>query len=234
MKIAFYGDSLTAGFPGVAFFELLQTALPQLTLLNYGKGGDTVQSLHQRVVKRGLLEPVDLAFLWIGTNDVLDQTSLLATIYSRFQGQFAALTPPVFEERYRALLDLLCPLAQHLITVSPVFVGEDSGSRWNKRLVEMADTIKTLSAIYPNVTYLDLRSVFLAELGAKPTRGYLSSSVPRVILDVLTLRNDVQIDQVSRRRGFHFTLDGVHFNSTGAALVAQTFEQVIQTMDSSG
>ena len=86
MKIAFYGDSLTAGIPGVSFFNKLQAAVPQHTLMNFGKGGDTAQSLYRRIVKRRLLEPVDLAFLWIGTNDVLDQTSLLATIYSRLQG----------------------------------------------------------------------------------------------------------------------------------------------------
>ena len=49
MKIAFFGDSLTEGFPGVAYFSLLQQRFPGSELFNYGKGGDTVISLLKRI-----------------------------------------------------------------------------------------------------------------------------------------------------------------------------------------
>ncbi len=41
-SIAFWGDSLTEGFPGASYFEILKQQLPEDKLINYGKGGDTV------------------------------------------------------------------------------------------------------------------------------------------------------------------------------------------------
>ncbi len=49
MKIAFFGDSLTKGIPGTAYFQLLRQNLPQHELLNFGKGGDTVASLFPHI-----------------------------------------------------------------------------------------------------------------------------------------------------------------------------------------
>ena len=70
MKIAFWGDSLTEGRPGSSYFNNLAARLPDHDLVNYGRGGDTAISLHKRILRMEPLEPVDMAFLWIGTNDV--------------------------------------------------------------------------------------------------------------------------------------------------------------------
>ena len=74
MRIAFLGDSLTEGAPGASFFRILRKRLgagehPGADeLLNLGRAGDCVADLYARVQHRGL-EEVDLAFVWIGTND---------------------------------------------------------------------------------------------------------------------------------------------------------------------
>src|SRR5450759_2789641 len=70
MQIAFLGDSLTEGWPGAAYFPLLQKRLPRHELLNLGRAGDTVVALLRRVTHRGL-DPVDLAFIWVGVNDAV-------------------------------------------------------------------------------------------------------------------------------------------------------------------
>ena len=70
MQIAFLGDSLTEGWPGAAYFPLLQTRLPRHELLNLGRAGDTVADLLRRVAHRGL-DPADLAFIWVGVNDAV-------------------------------------------------------------------------------------------------------------------------------------------------------------------
>src|SRR5690554_2811517 len=41
IKIAFYGDSLTAGIPGVSYFNILRQRLPEHELLNFGQPDDT-------------------------------------------------------------------------------------------------------------------------------------------------------------------------------------------------
>ncbi len=68
MRIAFLGDSLTEGRPGESFFVRLRALLPGDELLNYGRAGDTVPALLARL-ERTVLEPVDLAVVWIGVND---------------------------------------------------------------------------------------------------------------------------------------------------------------------
>src|SRR5450756_3026037 len=70
MQIAFLGDSLTEGWPGAAYFPLLQRRLPRHELLNLGRAGDTVVDLLRRVT-HGVLDPVDLAFIWVGVNDAV-------------------------------------------------------------------------------------------------------------------------------------------------------------------
>jgi lysophospholipase L1-like esterase len=68
MRIAFLGDSLTEGRPGESFLTRLRRLLPGHELLNYGRAGDTIPALLWRM-EHTRLEPVDLAFVWIGTND---------------------------------------------------------------------------------------------------------------------------------------------------------------------
>ena len=70
MKIALIGDSLTEGRPGVSFANMLKERFPKDSFVNLGKPGETVKSLYSRLTKTGLDDDFDLAFLWIGTNDV--------------------------------------------------------------------------------------------------------------------------------------------------------------------
>ena len=75
MNIIFFGDSLTEGIPGVSYYNILKEKLPQHNLGNCGKGGDTVISLLRRIKKMNISQTYDIAFLWIGTNDVLVHVS---------------------------------------------------------------------------------------------------------------------------------------------------------------
>lgn len=74
MDIAFFGDSLTFGAPGVSYFNLLEKTFPQHELLNFGQGGDTVVSLYRRI-RELPAEKFDMAFLWVGVNDELVHAS---------------------------------------------------------------------------------------------------------------------------------------------------------------
>ena len=70
MKIAFLGDSLTEGWPGAAYLPLLARLRSGDELINHGRAGDTVTALLVRM-RSGGLEPVDLAFVWVGANDAV-------------------------------------------------------------------------------------------------------------------------------------------------------------------
>jgi hypothetical protein len=68
MIVSFSGDSLTEGVPGASYFDVLKKRLPESELINLGEGGDTVLSLYKRITHLNLEKPIDIAFLWIGTN----------------------------------------------------------------------------------------------------------------------------------------------------------------------
>jgi lysophospholipase L1-like esterase len=68
MRIAFVGDSLTEGWPGEPYLEVLAQLVPGDELLNHGRAGDTIPAVDARLRVAGL-ERVDLAFVWAGVND---------------------------------------------------------------------------------------------------------------------------------------------------------------------
>lgn len=230
MKIAFYGDSLTAGIPGVSYFNLLKQRLPQHELLNFGEPDDTVLSLYQRIVENDLLEPVDLTFVWIGTNDLPQPLTGFVGLLRRLWRKFRSQNPGEFKEYYRALLDLLTPYTPHLVTVSPLLNGENLNNYPNRYLAQLGEIVRDMSQDYDAVEYLDVRAQFAAELrGKRPTEW--RASVANTVRDTL-LPTEEQIDERSQERGLHLTLDGVHLNSAGAQIVADAFEQVIESVAS--
>ena len=226
MKIAFYGDSLTAGIPGVSYFNILRQRLPEHELLNFGQPDDTVLSLYQRIVEDDLLEPVDLAFVWIGTNDIPQELDGFVGLMRRLWRKFRSQNPGEFKEYYRALLELLTPYAPHLVTVSPLLNGEDLSNYRNRYLARLGRIVRDVSGEYAGVEYLDVRALFVERLaGRRPTQW--QASVANTLRDTL-LRTEEEIDERALERGLSLTLDGVHLNSVGARIVADAFEEVIE------
>lgn len=227
MKIAFYGDSLTEGIPGASYFKLLQQRFPQDVLLNFGQGDDTAYSLRRRIVRQHLLRQTDLAFVWIGTNDIPFKVSPVVDAAKRLRGKPWAATPEQFREHYRALLDLLAPPTAHLIAVSPLIIGEDPTNRYNRYLQGLDVIVREVAAQFANTRYLDLRSLVLLALEKEPRSRYLPGNVFRTLLDALVARSDAQIDHLAARRSLCLTIDGVHLNNAGASLVADEFAKII-------
>jgi lysophospholipase L1-like esterase len=227
MIIACYGDSLTAGIPGVSYVDILRKRLPQHTLLNYGRIDETVISLYWRINRQKLLAPVDVACLWIGTNDAIDVPSRAAAIYRTIRRQPQARDAREFHTYYCAILDLLSAHAGQVITASPLCIGEDLSSPANQIVARLSSLIGQVSASYTNVRYLDLHAILAAKLAGKPSSTYRPGNMLRVVLEALMLRSQERVDRVAAGRGLHVTLDGVHLNSAGAQLVADAFRQAL-------
>ncbi|RFB11419.1 SGNH/GDSL hydrolase family protein [Bacillus sp. HNG] len=221
MKIGLIGDSLTEGRPGVSFVNILKENYPKITFDNLGKPGETVKSLHTRLTKIKL--DYDLIFLWIGVNDVYSK--LL-----RVQAQPVANNPEEFEEYYNKVLELVIASSKQVVTVSPAIVGETSQNEFNKEIKNLSSIIQSLSKNHVNVSFLDMHSVFEIHLSRVTSSDYISIKVMRVMLDVLFYKNPTSIDRLSKKRGLHFTLDGIHLNSTGAALVADEYSTMIDRL----
>jgi lysophospholipase L1-like esterase len=227
VRIAFFGDSLTSGIPGSSYFALLRRQFPDDTLLNYGRGNDTVVSLYRRISAMQFGEPLDLAFLWVGVNDVPRSDRWPFRVFNTLIGQRRARDLAEFRACYMATLDLLCDNAKHVIVAPPVLRGENLASRPNRCLEALAESIEEVTAGYTQVEFLNLRAIFAGELAGRPISDYVLGNPFRVLLDALTLRTDERIDTKAAARGLHLTLDGVHLNSAGARLVAEELTRIV-------
>jgi len=88
--------------------------------------------------------------------------------------------------------------------------------------------IKELSKSYSNVEYLDIRDLFINQLTTKKPSGYLTKNTTSVIFDKFIYAKPEDIDACAEKRGLHFTLDGVHLNTKGAQIVADSFFTTVQ------
>ncbi|SES24166.1 GDSL-type esterase/lipase family protein [Psychrobacillus sp. OK032] len=215
MKIGFIGDSLTDGRPGVSFFHILKERYPTVTLVNLGKPGETVKSLHVRLTKTKLATDYDLIFLWIGVNDVY---SKLLSI----QAQPVVNSHEEFKEVYQQILDMIIASSRKVVTVSPSIVGEDLQNSPNQETNEFASLIESISK-KKSVDYVNIQAVFKEHLVKVNSSDYISTNPMRVMLDVFFYKKPTKIDKLSKKRGLHLTLDGIHLNSTGAQIVADVY-----------
>ncbi|MGM0805971.1 MAG: SGNH/GDSL hydrolase family protein [Bacillota bacterium] len=219
MRIGLIGDSLTEGRPGVSFFKLLQKQYPHMTFVNQGKPGESVKSLHSRLTKKKL-ETFDLAFLWIGVNDVYSK--LLSV-----QAQPVAEDHEEFKAYYQKILECVLSSSKVVITVTPAIVGEDLNNVSNQEIKQLNTLITSITHKHTNVSILNLHTVFENHLSSIKSSDYISTKVLTVMKDVLFYKKTSRIDQLSKKRGLHLTLDGIHLNSKGAQIVADEYAAII-------
>ena len=157
MLIAFLGDSLTEGWPGAAYFPLLDRRLPQHGLLNRGRAGDTVADLLSRMRHEGL-EPVDSAFIWVGAND-----AVMGAWDSSEAGSGWAWPERLMRLAgdYEELLEWTEARAPRIVVVRPL-VLEAEGSFWEERATEVGTAIERIAAARSSCRLLDLRPAFAA------------------------------------------------------------------------
>ena len=219
MKIALIGDSLTEGRPGVSFASLLKERFPSDLFVNLGKPGETVKSLYSRLTKTGLDTDFDLAFLWIGTNDVY---SKLLNV----KAQPVVDNLEEFKAVYQQILEIVISSSEKVVAVSPALVGEHIENPSNKEIKELSTLIKLISE-KEHVHYLDLHAVFEKTLANGDSSDYISTNPFRVMFDVFFYKNKTRIDQLSSKRGLMLTLDGIHLNSAGAKIVSDEYAHAI-------
>lgn len=221
-RIAFFGDSLTAGIPGISFFNLIKERLPDNYLINYGKGGDTVISLYHRIRKLNTDTKFDITFLWIGTNDIFVKVSRVYPIIKILLRQPWAKTTKEFAEYYRLILDFLNQRSQNIFTVSPLYLGENIDNKWNNDLRKLSEVIRKESEQYKNVKFINLHDYFTIKR-SNSNQEYIARQPSRILVDAIKLREREEVDKKSIERGLIYTLDGVHLNSRGAELISDIF-----------
>lgn len=227
--IHLYGDSITAGVPGVPFFKYLASAKP---FRAYGVGGDTVTGLLGRTVNVEL-NADDQYVLEIGTNDIL--LPYLQGLSMSWQktvggieksGRKVATDIKDFAGKYSELLDRFG--SENTVVVSIPCVGEDIGSELNKKVAEYNDVIKRMCTERARV-FIDFNKWQRLEIQKKNSgeRGFISRNALGMIVDVAITKINPLADVLSKNRNLCTTSDGVHLNSHGAEQMARMIEHAL-------
>ena len=157
MRIAFLGDSLTEGSPGASYLRLLRPLLPGHELLNHGRAGDSVIDLYARL-QHVALEPVDLAVIWIGTNDAA-MGEWTSWAYEAFEPISWRDTLDRIAAVYARLLALTLERAPQAVCVPPV-IADELDEAWGRRVADIAKLVGAAVAAEPRASLLDLAPVF--------------------------------------------------------------------------
>ncbi len=157
MRIAFLGDSLTEGWPGAAYFPLLDRRLRRHELLNRGRAGDTVAELRARMRIEGLA-PVDLAFIWVGAND-----AVIGAWDASEPGSGWSWPERLqrIRNEYESLLEWTETRTPRVVLVRPIIL-EAEGSLWEERAAEVGGVVAGLAVARSARRQLDLRPAFAA------------------------------------------------------------------------
>jgi lysophospholipase L1-like esterase len=128
--------------------------------------------------------------------------------------QFAAL--------YRALIDKAMYLAgARVLACTTSGSGERLSSPSNRQIARLNGVIKRVAADR-GVPVADVWQAFVDELAPMPQPStYVAGELLFTLMDRQRLRT-ASPDEISQRRRLHLTFDGLHLNSRGADLWAQT------------
>lgn len=236
----FAGDSLTEGVYGESYVERVAQALDQGShglrgeVVNAGRGGDTITALLHRIDRPLHRYGPSWVILAIGSNDVwlpwLSSHSIGWWLWLKYRslrfGQSPTSDLDEFAAAYRGLIDKAEQVGARVLacTVSPV--GEQLSSPVNRRTARLNGVIKHIAADC-QVPVADIWQAWVERLAVLSSRsGYLSAEWLFAWSDRRRMQK-ARPDEVAERRRLYLTFDGIHLNSRGADLWAETVLQAL-------
>jgi lysophospholipase L1-like esterase len=233
----FAGDSLTEGAYGASYVDRLAAVLGaarpdaggRLRVVNAGRSGETVTTLQRRLGDLLARYEPDRVVLAVGCNDVwlpwLAERSIGWRLWLGYRRLAAGLRTTVdldrFAAAYRDLIDQARQAGAEVVVCTAGPVGERLSSPVNGRMARMNGVIKHVAAAQ-QVPVADVWQAFVEALAVEGHHSsYLSGEWLFAWLDRRRYHAQ-RVDELAARRRLHLTFDGVHLNSRGAQLWADT------------
>ncbi len=231
MKLLCLGDSLTFGSAGYSYIRFLD---PRISAVNKGKNGDSTRGAAKRL-ERYLRDPryfgISTYVVFIGINDILGPfLSTLSPLWKlvmkpRCACKRCITEDSVFAAEYEKILDLLAEHGKKTVLVGLPFI-QVKGFPTEKILARNA-IIEGL-AKKRGLPYAD---AFSLQQGALKNPGEAYSwgiCWGKRVLDIAVMALfPGRKDALSRARRLSLTVDGVHFNSLSAKLLAGEISQKV-------
>jgi lysophospholipase L1-like esterase len=229
-----FGDSITAGRPGVTYLKYLKAAR---RCKNFGLGGDTLVGMTKRLleaVNDQKYRDVRTIIIGIGTNDVLHPylkgySEAWAKIVEKLirRGSDPCTDEAEFMARYEDLLQKVAASGKKAIIFGIPLLEADI-EELNQKAEAYNKVIMELCRKY-SADYIDLMG-FQREIKKRQNNTgskFFSKNVfEPVILTILTTYLPFT-DFVSRKRGLAVSVDGVHMNTASARGLAVMIDNAL-------
>lgn len=226
MRIAFLGDSITEGVPGVSYIDILKEHYPKDELINLGVGGDTIKSIFKRMKKEDLSK-IDKLIFFVGVNDLFSKINFAHRLFKVLKNQRWCKDIDEFERYYRLACDYLHNTNTEIIVIPPLLLGENIKNKWNKLIETYVTRIEDILVAYPSFKYINVRQSFLDYLKGKALSNYLPTSLLNIKKDLDECHTVSDFDKRGYTRKLHLTVDGVHLNSKGARIIAKNIIDIL-------
>lgn len=223
-----FGDSITVGSPGKSYIKYLKN---KKEYLNYGKGGDTLLGVANRIEKYLLESSCDNFIIEIGANDILlpflkNHSKKWIPVVDRKErlGSEITINKEDFIENYEKLLCLLKDKQIKIVTIP--CLGENLESELNKKVDEYNQVIKMLCNKY-NIKLIDfnLWQKQIIKSSGSFSNYFIQKNPFDVMLDSLLTTYINFTTLISKKRNLLLTVDGVHLNKDGAKGLACLIEK---------
>jgi len=232
----FAGDSLTEGTYGESYVARIAAALKRGEagsagqVVNAGRGADTIRALLNRIDMPLRQHRPDWVILAIGCNDVwipwLTSHSIIWRMWAVVRRTQFGQTPTTdldqFAALYRALIDkAMYHAGARVLVCTTSGSGERLSSPPNRQMARLNGVIKRVAADR-EVPVADVWQAFVDVLAPLPRpSAYVAGELLFTMMDRQRLAT-TSPDEISRRRRLQLTFDGLHLNSRGADLWAET------------
>jgi len=226
------GDSITHGVISANWVEILQRRLPQAEFINAGVNSELAWNLYSRLDRIIELNP-DIISILIGTNDANATFGFKSTLnYLAVQKLPELPTPYFYKESLTLIVRKLRKETQAHIAISSIPpIGEDTGHYAWVRAEEYAGIAKEV-ARSEMVEYLPLHEKCCAYIESAPANQVSPFESFNKLMQRATWDHHMfgkSWDEISAANGFHLLIDGIHFNSHGATIMADLVERFIQS-----
>lgn len=226
------GDSITHGVISANWVEMLRRRIPDAEYINAGVNSELAWNLYNRLDRIIDINP-DFVSILIGTNDANATFGLKSTLnYLAMQKLPELPTPYFYKESLTLIVRKLRKETRSCIAIASIPpIGEDPGHYAWVRSEEYAGIAREVARA-EQVEYLPLHEKCCA---------YIESAPPKQVSPFESFNKLTQKalwdhhmfgkswDEISAANGFHLLIDGIHFNSHGATIMADLVERFIQT-----
>ena len=231
MKIICIGDSLTFGSVGYSYIKYLE---PELKAKNAGVNGDTTLGAYRRLEKyigNSRYADVHMYIICIGTNDIfLPYLSTLSPVWKRLTEPRIAwkkciIGDDAFAESYENILRLLNKHNKDAVLLGLPFI-QMKDIPFEKFQGRNA-MIKKLAEKY-GMPYIDTYSLQESAQKVQPRLySWGATSICRLWDAIIMLVFPFSKDLFSKARRLELTVDGAHFNSLSARIVATEISKCV-------